>query len=73
MTVRQTAAPRKRLDKHQIHKLGDFGFATPPACFHCEKELPPNTPVTIEGRGWMVAHCPSCRCMTPFKIARRTV
>ena len=35
-------------------------------CDHCDRKLPKRTRVEVNGT-YVVAHCPHCRCMTPFE------
>lgn len=37
-----------------------------PKCFHCEKELPPETRCELEGKT-LTFTCPFCECLTPVR------
>lgn len=38
-----------------------------PKCFHCERELPPETKCELSGKT-LTFHCPFCACMTPVRV-----
>jgi hypothetical protein len=50
-----------------LHKLSEFAVPIPLFCFHCGRKLPKSTPVEVNAP-FVIAHCPKCQCMTPFKL-----
>lgn len=46
--------------------LGQFDVPIPLRCHHCDRRLPKRTPIEIN-TPYIVAQCPSCGCLTPFK------
>lgn len=55
------------MSKSNVHVLGEFAVPIPLYCFHCERKLPKRTEVEVVGKN-VTAHCPHCRCMTPFRL-----
>jgi hypothetical protein len=49
--------------------LADCRCDGSPECHHCGQEMPPHTPIEVQG-DYVVAHCLKCRCMTPFPVAK---
>ncbi len=47
--------------------LADFTVPIPLRCFHCGALLPKKTPAELN-RGYVIARCLKCQCMTPFKL-----
>ena len=45
--------------------LADCAPDVQPECFHCDRALPPSTKIDVQEK-YVIAHCPFCRCMTPF-------
>lgn len=52
--------------KGQKVTLGDCSPDGTPKCFHCERDLPSATRISVD-KDYIVALCPFCGCMTPFR------
>jgi hypothetical protein len=53
--------------KPRVLKLGDCTWDKPPKCFHCGAPFPETAKAQLAGRIIIIA-CPSCKCLTPFKV-----
>lgn len=53
--------------KSKVKTLGQFDVPIPLHCHHCDRKLPKRTVIEINAP-YIVAQCPKCGCLTPFKV-----